>query len=288
MDADRTDPGLNEPEETLSAEVLTHYSGGMEQARLLQGSGQLELARTQELLARYLMSPPAVIYDVGGGPGTYALWLARAGYEVHLIDAVPHHVDQAREASREQAAQPLASTGVGDARNLAFDDQSADGVLLMGPLYHLIEQRDRIRALQEAARVVKPGGLIFAVGISRFASMLDGLFHGMLDDPAFFQIARQDLATGQHRNPTDHPDYFTTAFLHHPEELTAEIEAAGLRLQHLLAIEGPGWLVPDFSARWQEQNRRERLLDMLRQVESDPALLGASAHLMAIARSPAQ
>lgn len=288
MNAEQTDSKLNEPDETLPAEVLTHYSGAMEQTRLLQGSGQLELARTQELLTRYLKAPPAVIYDVGGGPGTYALWLARAGYEVHLIDAVPHHVAQARQASGKQSAQPLASASVGDARHLRFDDHSADAVLLMGPLYHLIDRDDRIRALQEAARVVQPGGLILAVGISRFASMLDGLFHGMLDDPAFFKIARQDLATGQHRNPTNHPDYFTTAFLHHPDELRAEVEAAGLELERLLAIEGPGWLVPDFAARWQEPKRRERLLDMLRQVESDPALLGASAHLMAIARTPAK
>ena len=77
-----------------------------------------------------------------------------------------------------------------------------------GPLYHLTERDDRITALREAARIVRPGGVVLAVGISRFVSTLDGMAHGYLADPAFARIVRDDLATGQHRNPTQSPRLF--------------------------------------------------------------------------------
>ena len=73
-----------------------------------------------------------MVYDVGGGSGVYATWLARRGYTAHLIDVVPLHVEQARLASAAQPEHPLASVGLGDARQLEWPDQSADLVLLWG------------------------------------------------------------------------------------------------------------------------------------------------------------
>src|SRR5262245_51465054 len=97
-------------------EMATHYEAGVELPRLAEGPGQLEFVRTCEIVERFFPPPPTVVLDVGGGPGAYACWLARRGYEVHLIDAMPLHVEQAREASRRQAERPLASAAVGDAR----------------------------------------------------------------------------------------------------------------------------------------------------------------------------
>lgn len=251
--------------------------------RLLQGLGQLELTRTQELLSRYLPDPPAVIFDVGGGSGIYACWLAQQGYEVHLIDAVPLHIEQARTASQAQPDRPLASASVGDARQLDRADASVDVVLLLGPLYHLIDRSDRITALQEAYRILKPNGLIFAVGCSRFASTLNGLRNGYLADPTFVKIVQQDLIDGQHRNPNHHPAYFTTAFFHHPEELREEIAEAGFSDEKLLAIQGLGAVLPNFEEHWQDTGRRERLLQAIRWLEAEPSTLGVTSHIMAIA-----
>ncbi len=69
--------------------------------------------------------------------------------------------------------------------------------------------------------------MILAAGISRYASLLDGLFHGLPDDAAFEHIVHQDLATGQHRNPTNHPSYFATAYFHTPQALQEEVRGAG-------------------------------------------------------------
>src|SRR5262249_49428443 len=150
-----------------------------------------------------------------------------------LVDALPLHVELARKASQEQPDAPLASIEVGDARSLKRPDASVDVVLLFGPLYHLTERVDRLAALHEAHRVLRSGGLLLAVGISRFASALDGLRQGWFDDPAFAQMVERDLVDGQHRNPANQPEYFTTAFFHHPEELRVEVEESGFLYERM-------------------------------------------------------
>ena len=268
----------------LENEIQAYYECGEETQRLLTGFNQLELVRTQELLARFLPPPPAVVLDVGGGSGHYACWLAKKGYEVHLIDPVPLHVEQARQASKQQPDHPLASAMTGDASYLEHPDNSADVVLLFGPLYHLTESEDRQQALREAQRVLRRDGVIMVVGISRFASALDGLDSGFIDDPQFVQIIGRDLSDGQHRNPTKNPSYFTTAYFHHPFELQTEVEAVGFQHGKTLAVEGPGWAAKDFEQRWQDDERRALLLDLIRKIEEEPSLLGMSGHIMVIAK----
>ncbi|HEY2957714.1 MAG TPA: class I SAM-dependent methyltransferase [Actinomycetota bacterium] len=270
--------------ERLDREIAAHYASVPERDRLAgAGTGGLERVRTWELLSRHLPPPPAVVVDVGGAAGVYALPLAAAGYEVHLVDPVALHVEQARRASDGQPSAPLASATVGDARRLDRADSSVDAALLLGPLYHLTERADRVAALAEARRVLRPGGVVAAAAISRFASTYDGLLRGFIHEPGFEEIVERDVRDGQHRNPTRRPHWFTTAFFHLPEELAAEVAEAGLRLHALLAVEGPGWVLPDLAERLADPARGRRLLAAIRRVEAEPSLLGASAHLLAIA-----
>ena len=97
----------------------------------------------------------------------------------------------------------------------------------------LAQGHGRLTALREGGRVLRPGGALLAAGISRFSSTFDGLFRGYWDDPSFVEIIRQDLRTGQHHNPGGHAAYFTTAYLHRPDELKVDLEAAGLSVEHL-------------------------------------------------------
>jgi SAM-dependent methyltransferase len=264
---------------------LGHYERGAESGRLVSdGLPRLELARTLELLERFLPRPPADILDVGGGPGVYAAILARQGYRVDLIDVVPLHVEQAVAAAAAQPESPF-SARVGDARALDAHDASCDAVLLLGPLYHLTERGDRVRALVEARRVLRPEGVVIGVAISRFASLLDGLAQGFLGDPVFAGIVERDLRDGQHRNPQpiERPDWFTTAFFHHPDELTAEVVEAELVCEGVFGVEGPGWLFQD---QWEPSARNEILLDAARAVENEPTFRAVSAHLLVVARKP--
>lgn len=264
-------------------DVEAYYALGLERDRLATGVGALEFARTVSLLERFLPAPPAIIADVGGGPGRYAIWLAKLGYRVHLVDPVPLHVEQARASARD-AGVPLPGAEVGDARTLGLADHSVDAVLLLGPLYHLPERADRLKALVEARRVCRADGVILAAAISRFASTLDGMRAGYLADPAFAAVAASDLDTGRHENPTGDPAYFTTAWFHRPEDLRAECEDAGLTPVATVGIEGPAWLLPDLAAWLGDDTRRATLLTALARLEAEPSLLGSSAHLLVIAK----
>jgi SAM-dependent methyltransferase len=265
-------------------EIVRHYEDADEASRLRTGWFQLEYARTQELILRHLPPPPVTVIDAGGGAGAYACWLTSLGYQVHVIDPVPKHVEQARAASARQPTHPLASAEIGDARRLPHADSTTDAVLLLGPLYHLTDRDDRLAALLEARRVLRPGGLLWGAAISHFASLFDSLAHGFFDDPVFAPILARDLEEGQHRNPTTNPVYFTDAFFHRPGELSRDVLAAGFQLVELVAIEGPGWLARDFDRLWADPAQRERLLAAVRKVEREPSVLGASSHIMAIGR----
>ena len=179
------------------------------------------------------------------------------------MDAVPLHVEQASAASQAQPDHPVAELRVGDARHLDRADDSVDVVLMLGPLYHLTERNERIAALQESHRILQKGGIIFAVAISRYASTLRGMIDGIMD-PEYIKIVDRDLRDGQHRNPNEHPAYFTTAFLHRPAELKSEIEAVGFDLEGLFGIQGPAWLLQNLEEQWADPNCRERLLNIAR------------------------
>src|SRR5437588_3246170 len=262
--------------------ILDFYRDSDEASRLRSGWFQLEQERTRELILRRLPTAPATIIDAGGGAGVYACWLAALGYQVHLIDPVSKHVEQARAASDQQRDHPLVSAEVGDARHLPHADESVDAVLLLGPLYHLVQKEDRLACLREASRVLRPGGLLWGAGISHFASLFDSLSNGFFSDPAFAPIVERDLEDGQHRNPTSNPLYFTDAYFHRPGELSRELLAAGFQVLEIVAIEGPGWIARDFDRLWNDPVQKERLLSAVRKVEREPSILGATSHIMAI------
>ena len=132
--------------------------------------------------------------------------------------------------------------------------------------------------------MLKPGGLLLAVSINGFVSVLEGIFKGLNSDPLFLEMSYYDLATGQHRNPEDR-SYLTTAYFHHPNELREEVEDAGFEVQKLIGVEGPGWLLSDFDEAWADDRRREELVRLATAVETEPALYGASTHILAVARA---
>jgi len=133
---------------------------------------------------------------------------------------------------------------------------------------------------------LKPGGNVFVAAISRFASALDGLTRDLLADQAFQSIVTADLEEGIHRNETGRLEYFTTAKFHRPDELKAEVVAAGFAKVEVFGIEGPGWILPDFESRWRDPRWQQDLLMIARRLEHEPSVQGVSAHLLAVGEKP--
>jgi SAM-dependent methyltransferase len=256
----------------MSQDALqAYYSRGEERDRLAHGKGRLEFLRTTEIVSRTLPPAPAVVADIGGGPGRYTDWLVALGHEVIHRDLVADHVDQVRRA------HPDIDTRVGDARSLDLSDESVDVVLLLGPLYHLPEGSDRVQALRE------DGGVLHAAAITRWATRLDGIlvqrFHQKY--PGLIDIAAEGERTGWF--PPVHPAGFNCA-AHTPAQLRGELEDASLDVEALVTVEGVAFAFADLDDRLDDTGERTLLLDMLRAVEDVPDLLGVGPHLLATAR----
>ncbi|MET9382761.1 class I SAM-dependent methyltransferase [Streptomyces sp. NPDC002928] len=271
--------GGEPPAVRVRDDILDYYARGKEDARLREGgapAGRLEFWRTQDVLRRLLPTPPAQVLDVGGGSGVHAEWLARDGYGVELVDPVPLHVEQA-------ARLPGVSARTGDARSLTDEDAAYDAVLLLGPLYHLPERADRTRALREAHRVVRPGGLVVAATINRFAGLHDVLREERYFDPA--QRTQTDAVTEHGRHPSQREGrLFTTAYFAQPSEPAQEFTETGLTVEGQYGVEGVAWLMGGLEAWLDDPERREAVLAATRRIESEPALLGASGHLLTVGR----
>lgn len=261
---------------SVRTEIIQYYTDAYDEAQRLHRSaaGRAERLRTLELLDRHLPPAPARVLDVGGGPGVHAAELAARGYEVTLLDPVPLHVEQAARHGSFTAA-------LGDARRLEQADASYDAALLLGPLYHLTEREDRIVALREARRVVRPGGVVMAAVISRHAPLLDLSARGLLtSDERALALAAELAGSGVNEPGSG----FTVAYFHTVAELREEWREAGLGEASVLGVEGPLW--PLLVSRLVED--REDLLTAAlraaRAAEQDPALIASSAHIMAVSR----
>jgi len=269
-------------EQKSKTTLQEYYDNFTEGERLFTGLGQLEFERTKLILNRFLPNQPAKILDIGGATGVYSSWLARKGYQVHLIDQSEKLVQQARHASQNQPDAPISSFTIGDARSLDYPTKSIDVVLLFGPLYHLTEQEERYQALNEAFRVLKRGGILFAAAISRFASAIDGFLSGFINDPVFTEIVKRDLIDGHHRNPTDNLIYFTDAYFHRPADLKKEVESVGFKDVKVFPVEGIGALVTKFEEVWKNEELKDYLLCVIHLTEKEEDIIGISPHLLSV------
>jgi ubiquinone/menaquinone biosynthesis C-methylase UbiE len=262
-------------------EVKSFYSNEMERDRLEQEIFRLEGIRTKEIVSRYLSKEPMSIADIGGAAGFYSFWLQAMGHHVSLVDLSPRNIELANEHAQKTGIK-LDSYRTGDATNLDLPDNQFDLVLLMGPLYHLTDQNERVKALSEARRIVKPGGLVLAAIISRYGSLFDGFKRDLILDDQFEKMLIDDLRTGIHLNDTGNPEYFTTAYFHTQDEIKLEVAASGLTLKQLIAVESFGWVIDDFKTKSEDAVYMKKLNRIIRMVESNEDLVAMSPHIIVV------
>ncbi len=233
--------------------IKEHYEKEVEKNRLELVFFKLEGIRSKEIISRYLHSKNMRIADIGGGAGFYAFWLQAMGHSVTMIDLTPRNIELANEYAQKTGTQ-LTKCQTGDATMLDLPDKQFDLVLLLGPLYHLTDKEERIQALSEAKRIVKPGGYILSAVISRYASLFDGFKRNLIVDDRFQKLLMDDLDTGIHINETENSEYFTTAYFHTPDEIKNEIIESGLQLDKLVPVESFGWIIDGFGEKSQNES----------------------------------
>lgn len=152
--------------------IRNYYKNFDEKNRLKNdASGRLEFLMTMSVLEKHLPSPGGTsngasavnVLDIGGGAGAYAFPLAERGYKVTLADLSEELISQAEAQKAEENARNIVSCDVANAMNLSrYADNQFDVVLLLGPLYHLLEESERKLCVSEIRRVLKPRGKVFA------------------------------------------------------------------------------------------------------------------------------
>jgi S-adenosylmethionine-dependent methyltransferase len=276
----------------ISSEAVRNYYATFDENewnRLTGPEGTIEFAVTTHTLNKYLPHDGRIL-DIGGGPGRYSIWLAQRGYRIVLADISPNLLDIARAKIAEASVQSQIEEMVTcDACDLSrFGDNSFDGVLCLGPFYHLIEPADRERAVSELVRVLKPNGIAFVAFmpiytfLRRTLALKDERQH--LAQPAF--VSRL-LNEGVFLN--DISGRFNAGYGVRPNAVAPFMEQHGLRTMELLADTGFVAAHAEQLAELRESDPMayETVMEIIMNTAGDSSLLGASIHLLYVGRKHA-
>ncbi len=242
---------------------------------------RVEYGVTMKALEEYLPAPPAKIVDIGGGPGRYSIEIARRGYDVTLVDLSAKCLEFARSKAAEAGVQ-LAQIIHADARDLAMlPDAGFDAVLLMGPLYHLLERQQRVQAVQEAHRILRPGGIVFAAAITRNIMVMAA---AAIDVEYIAKCRKQlesVLTTGIFRKELE--NQFPDAWFCRPDEVPPLMAEGGFGSLELMNTEA---LVYQLEAKIHAapDDLHSQWIDLLYRLCRDPAVLGSGGHLLYVGR----
>ena len=263
--------------------VLRYYDSDPQREwnRLEVLHDRVEYALTIRALDEHLPKPPASILDLGGGPGRYSIELTRRGYAVTLADLSGANLDFARKRAAE-ANVTLAGIEQVDARDLSrFPDASFDVALLMGPLYHLLEERDRRSAVAEARRILRPSGRIFAVFITRYAPLRFWAKHNpsfVLDNREAFE---EMIVTGRAPNAPG----FTDLYRERPQYIEPFMESSGFRALGVIGCEGVLSQIRD-RVNELDGNDWDYWIDINYRLARDPSTHGTAEHLLYVGERP--
>jgi ubiquinone/menaquinone biosynthesis C-methylase UbiE len=172
--------------------IAAYYNSYDEDGRLLSMHGQPEFLTTMRYIERYV-APGARVIEIGAGTGRYSRAVADMGCTVEAVELIEHNIDVFKENIKP--GQKINITQ-GNALDLSqFEDASFDAALLLGPLYHLFNDGDKRRALSEALRVTKPGGVVFAAYCVSDGSIFNGFRHKMFDVADYIKRGKIDPVT---------------------------------------------------------------------------------------------
>ena len=245
---------------------------------------QIERDVTWRYLEKYLPSGGRIL-DIGAATGAYAIPLAKRGYGVTAVDLSPELIDLCGKRVVEEGLGSMVTCLVADASDLGVvTDTDYDAVLLMGPLYHLVLEEDRITALRQAWKKLKPGGVIFSALISRYG-IWGNVLRRMPD-----LLESQALVTLVFEKGRDvelpiwkqsFRGYFAMV-----DEVVPLHEQIGFKTLVLAGVEPVG-TGADESYGSLEGQKRQLWLDLLFSISTEKSIIGVSEHLLYIGKKEA-
>ncbi|MFE1628250.1 class I SAM-dependent methyltransferase [Brevibacillus reuszeri] len=265
--------------------VVDYYSffGEREWTRL--DREPLEFLINWHYMKQHLPESGAVL-DIGAGPGKYSMQLAKKGFQVTLVDLTPKLVEIARQKATEFGLlHQFQGFHVSDACNLSqFSTESFDASLMLGPMYHLQKEEDRVTAAYELYRVTKSDGIVFVAFRSRSNHIMSSLMAPENWKPHHQIDAVYDFyQTGIFNHAEE--GRFTGAYFYHVDEIRPFMESFGFQTIQLIGSTNIGAvLTPDHWRYWQERGEAEKVMQLLIEAAKDPALLGMSSHLLYIGK----
>jgi S-adenosylmethionine-dependent methyltransferase len=245
---------------------------------------RMELAITLKTFNEYMPPPPLDVLDIGGGPGRYSIALAQRGYRVTLLDLSRRCLEFAKERALKSQVT-LSDYRHGTALDLsAFTDDSFGAVLLMGPLYHLLDEGRRRRAIREARRVLKLNGLVFATIITRYAPVR----WAAKNEPELLEQERKLLETGIWRpsldgTPSQARVGFTDSYFANPVEIRQLMESEKFETLDLVACEGIISLIEE-KVNELEGPAFDAWVDLNYKLSKDSGIHGGAEHLLYVGR----
>lgn len=241
-----------------------------------------EFTITRRALAQHLPPAPARVLDCGDGPGRYAIELAQRGYAVTLFDLSAGNLALAREKAAE--AGVVLAFEQGTALDLSrFAAGEFDAVLLMGPLYHLLAENERLVALAEARRVLKPGGPLFAAFITRYAAHRDAALK-YPTEPIEMPGLYEEIERSGRLPPRAEPGF--VAYFARPVEVEPLVRRAGFEVAEILAVEGLVGAIEDVRVNALSDAAWDWWLEANWRAAHDPSVFGAVEHLLVVAHHP--
>jgi ubiquinone/menaquinone biosynthesis C-methylase UbiE len=268
--------------ETNLDKIRAYYAAFDEWGRLDTPEGARELIRALEILADRL-PPGARVLDLGGGPGRYAIELAKRGHRVVLADLSPELLEVARHRVAEAGLSDIESFDVVTATDLGrYAGESFDAVIAFGPFYHLVADGERRRTAAEIRRVLVPQGHAFIAFIPRLSGLI-GLIDRAANRPGQVPAAvlRTAADTGVFSNATT--SGFQEGYYPLPSELEQLFVSSGFQVEDLLSLKSIANDRADHVARL-EPTARVEVERLSRALCRQPEIIATCGHALLVVK----
>jgi ubiquinone/menaquinone biosynthesis C-methylase UbiE len=261
-----------------------------EKTRLTRSAyDSIESEMNRRFLSKYL-KPNSKIAEIGCGAGHYSSWLLQ-NHKVHLVDLSAELLKLADEDIKNAGrANNVIGISKLDARNLeGLENNSFDATLVMGPLYHLLNENDRLQCLSEAYRITKTGGLIYSSIINRMCPFLN-MMHMHTEQLAVelsedTEEMNRIMSLGKYENLEENPNNFTDAYFADIKEVPNLYKKLGIELIETFACEGLASYLYDKTEVLKKNDKAwNRFLDIIFENATRPELMGTSEHVVFIGR----